>query len=84
MKLKQQAEAIASWQEFSAFLRALQQDLQQNPAQWENDDLSCYLGAMAAWVGDMEGYYAQRGEGVPGAGGWQALATIMLAARVYE
>jgi hypothetical protein len=39
------------------FIYALQDDLKQHPENWENSDLHTYLGALAGFLGDAEGYY---------------------------
>lgn len=53
------------------------------PADWENVTVPRYLGALAAWLEDADGYYANRGVPVPW-NGWEVLADAVRAAAVYE
>lgn len=67
-----------------AFLRNLCDSLETSPEEWENPTLSSYLDAMAAWIDDMDGYYANRGEAPPTDLTWGILRDILSAAKVYE
>jgi hypothetical protein len=78
---------IRSKEEFLTFLEALVKDFNDSKSNWPNRSLESYLGAMASWVDDMEGYYENMGilkevnfEEV----NWQVFSDILLAARVYE
>jgi hypothetical protein len=84
MTLNDQARAIQSRGDFVCFVRALLQDLDRDPGQWENLDLRSYLDALAAWVEDMDGYYQNKGEPVPEQPSWKVLGNILLAAKFYE
>jgi hypothetical protein len=52
-------------------------------ATWDNHSLPDYLKALAGWLADCDGYYANRGIPVPW-NGWQVVQTAMTAATVYE
>ncbi len=74
-----QAEAIFSREDFASFVRALLLELQAGGKGWEDTDLPRFLDALAAWVEDMDGYYANRNEPVPTAD-WRTFARMLLAA----
>ena len=59
-------------------------DFRERPEQWENTSLEAYLGAMAAWVQDMDGYYRKCGEKIPKHLTWKNLGEMLSAARIYE
>ena len=75
---------IRSREDFVAFVIALRKDLQESPATWENSSLEAFLESLAAWVDNMDGYYASQGESVPGQLTWQVAADMLMAAKVYE
>ncbi|MDR3360773.1 MAG: hypothetical protein LBO20_09060 [Bifidobacteriaceae bacterium] len=51
---------------------------------WDNQDLSVFLEAWAAWLYDMEGYYLSIGEEPPQGPTWSFLADQIRAATMYE
>lgn len=53
------------------------------PATWENVSLPRYLEAMAGWLQDCEGYYANQGLPFP-EDGWEVMRDALQAATVYE
>ena len=65
------------------FVKALSNDLRENPATWENGSLDRFLEAIAAWVKDMDGYYASQRKLVPDPD-WKVVADILMAAKMYE
>ena len=71
--------------ELIQFIYALQNDLKEHPENWENSDLHTYLGALAAFLGDADGYYRNMkvdlDADVPS---WKLLADCLPAASVYE
>lgn len=75
---------IQTREDFLSFVRMLVRNLETKPDQWQNQDLPSYLGALAAWVEDMEGYYQNRKEVMPADPTWKTLGQILLASRVYE
>lgn len=52
-------------------------------AGWENDTLASYLEAMAGWLEDCDGFYANQGRPLP-TNPWEILADALRAARIYE
>ena len=50
---------------------------------WANRSLETYLEAMAAWLEDAEGYYANMGRPIP-SNAWEIIADALQAARGYE
>ena len=84
MNLTEQMNTVHSRKDFVSWLRALRDDLKENPDGWENGDLESFLDAMATWIEDMDGYYINRGEPVPQQPNWQVLADILRAAKIYE
>jgi hypothetical protein len=51
---------------------------------WENPTLDRYLEALAAWLTDLEGWYAHRQEPMPDQPDWSLVAQMLAAASVYE
>lgn len=75
---------IHSREDFVAFVKALSQDLRDNPASWENANLERYLEALGAWVEDMDGYYLNQGKPLPQQPDWKVIADMLMAAKKYE
>jgi hypothetical protein len=84
MKFAKHNDSVNSREDFVEFVNALSKDLHDNPASWENSTLERFLGAMSAWVEDMEGYYLNQGKPVPQQLDWNVLSDILMAARMYE
>lgn len=84
MILPDDANRVRTREEFLVFLRALGRDLSDNPTSWENTGLESFLGALAAWIEDMDGYYAQRGKPTPHQPDWSTVANMLMAAKIYE
>ena len=76
--------AIVTREDFAVFLEKLRSDFIQNPSAWENPSLGDFLGAMAAWTRDMEGYHQNTGREMPLEPNWQTFADILNGAKVYE
>jgi hypothetical protein len=70
--------------ELVRLLESMVANLRDNPEEWVNGDLESFLGAMAAWVEDMDGYYANAGQPLPEPPGWRTIAEILMAAKHYE
>ncbi len=67
------------------FIYALQTDLNQHPENWENKDLNTYLGALAAFLADAEGFYRNKEVDVDAdSPSWRLLADCLQAASVYD
>ena len=84
MNLNKQVDSIQSREDFISFVRALLEDLKEDPNDWENPSLENYLKAVAAWVEDMDGYYQNQGKPVAKNPDWKMLGEILLAAKFYE
>jgi hypothetical protein len=84
MNLHEQVDDINSREDFASFVRALIQDIRQDPDSWENNTVESFLDGIAAWVVDLDGYYANRGEAVPEQPNWKVFGQILLAAKLYE
>ena len=84
MTLAEQCNSIQSRNDFVAFVRALSQDLHDNPASWQNTNLECFLESLGAWVEDMEGYYLNQGKSLPQEPDWRVAGDMLMAAKTYE
>ena len=84
MNLESQVDTIRSREDFIVFLRSLSRSLIDFPNDWENANLEDFLNALAAWVEDMDGYFANRGEPTPQTPDWKLIGQMLLAARIYE
>lgn len=82
--LLEQIKEVDSKERLADFVAALAIDLQQNAGEWENVKLDRFLGAMEAWIRDMDGYYKNTGQPVPNTPTWRTFADILFAARAYE
>lgn len=82
--LNAEAAQVQTREDFVRFVRHLVSELQRNPKDWANQDLSTYLDALAGWTDDMVGYYQNLGVAAPIQPTWKVLAEMLLAARVYE
>ena len=82
--LNDQVFAIASREDFIAFVSALRRDLLRDPDGWENPTLDRYLDALAAWGEDLDGFFANRGEPTPTEPSWRLFGMMLLAAKYYE
>jgi hypothetical protein len=78
------APAVSHKQRLVAAARELLQDWSAGPpANWENVTVPDFLGALAAWLDDCDGYYSSRGLAVPW-NGWEVAESALRAATVYE
>lgn len=67
------------------FIYALQNELKQNPERWENLDLHTYLGALAGFLNDADGYYRNAKLDVDAdVPSWLLLADCLQAASTYD
>jgi hypothetical protein len=81
---KESVEQVRSRADFAGFVGTLLADFRDKPEEWENKDLVSFLGALKAWIEDMDGYYTSIGERTPEQPSWKTLAQILLAAKSYE
>jgi hypothetical protein len=75
---------IKSKKDFIFFLENLSKDLKENPSDWENNNLERFIGAMSAWLEDMDGLYKNSGGKPPDNVNWQFFGQLLLASRIYE
>jgi len=75
---------IQTRQDFISFLRALRKDYAENLSSWENRDIETFLGAMASWVEDMDGFYINQGLPIPEKPDWKVFADILMEGKLYE
>jgi len=83
-ELHEQVAEIQTRAELVAFIEALRADLKANPKKWENPTLESFLGALASWIEDMDGYYQNQGREIPQTPTWKTFGEMLAAARVYE
>jgi hypothetical protein len=84
MELSERIAHVRTRDDLVAFVEALRADHAAAPAAWTNGGLGEFLEAIAAWLADMEGYYANQGKPPPDPPSWQTFAEILLAAKHYE
>jgi hypothetical protein len=84
MRLSEKHNSIRSRKDFVVFVRALRQDLLDNPQSWENSTPEPFLEAIGGWVEDMDGYYVSQQRPVPQEPDWKLVGDMLMAARVYE
>lgn len=82
--IAEEADAVTSRDDLVELLRRLKSDLESKPDGWANADLPSFLEAMAAWIDDMDGYYANQGQPIPTTPSWRTVADILMAGRCYE
>ena len=70
--------------DFIEMVGLLIKDLENNPKSWENITLKDYLGAIASWTEDMDGYYDYMKIPMPANVDWKVFANILIAAKMYE
>lgn len=84
MDLTSKINNIKSKTDFIDFVESLAKDLRNNPEEWENKTLPEFLGAIASWTEDMEGYYINNNLPIPDNVNWKVMADILAAAKMYE
>lgn len=82
--LSTQLEAVRTRSDLVQFIRILMMDLQEHPGDWENPDLARYLGALAAWIDDMDGYFKNQNLPIPEQVDWKLFGEMLMAAKHYE
>ncbi|WP_425994540.1 DUF7660 family protein [Caulobacter sp. DWR1-3-2b1] len=81
--LAERASTIETREDFSQFAKLLSQNYKKRKREWENDKLESYLEGVAAFSSDFDGYVLNMGNDAA-ANPWRLLATVLLAAKVYE
>jgi hypothetical protein len=84
MEFHEQVKNVKSREDLAEFVRVLERDLKDNPADWENRSLGEFLGSLSAWIADMDGYYLNNNLDVPKDPSWRTIAEILVGARIYE
>jgi len=84
MGIVDRAQGVMSREDLVNFIEQFSNTVREEPVSWENDSLEGFLKAWSAWLRDMDGYFINRGEGVPAEPSWQLIAQMLLAARTYE
>ena len=84
MKISELAKKSEDKENMIRFLKAMRNDLIENPTSWTNVSLEDFLEAMTGWLEDSDGYYENRGEKPPNIQDWRFFAELLSAARVYE
>jgi len=75
---------ISSKEDFIKYVHLLSDDYKENHGNWENASVDKYLDALAAWAGDMEGYYEFWKKDAPKNVNWSVIWDLLIAARDYE
>ncbi|MGW4237327.1 DUF7660 family protein [Streptomyces sp. NPDC004749] len=82
--VEDKVEAVETRDDLARFLEEAVADLECGRPGWENVRLEDFLEAWAAWLKDMPGVFANRGERVPDQPDWRLVARMVMAARMYE
>ncbi|MFJ6568695.1 hypothetical protein ACIQNU_14820 [Streptomyces sp. NPDC091292] len=77
-------DRIPDRETFAAYVDALRADHRRHGHAWENATLDDFLEALAAWVRDAGGSYANAGQALPADGDWTFFARALMAAAYYE
>ncbi|MEH6697526.1 MAG: hypothetical protein V7672_02395 [Brevundimonas sp.] len=77
------AGAIETREDFVRFAQLLTQNYRKRRGEWENDKLDRYLEAVAGFSSDFDGHVRNTGSNVE-ENPWRLLASVLLAAKVYE
>ncbi|MGW4148402.1 DUF7660 family protein [Streptomyces albogriseolus] len=77
-------DPVDSREDLAAFIRALHHNHTKEGHSWENADLASYLGALAAWIDDADGWYSNAGRNLPASGDWDFFARALQAVITYE
>lgn len=75
-------DAVHTRADLIAFVQALARSCAESEI--ENPTTPAYLGAVAAWTEDMDGFFENTGRPVPTTPSWSLIAHILLAATHYE
>ncbi|MBU1218202.1 hypothetical protein KKF34_17130 [Myxococcota bacterium] len=76
---------IRTRQDFSEFVSALRQELNNSERNWENDTIDSFLEAISAYTLDVEGYYKNKNIDLDANNpSWRVFADILRGASIYE
>ena len=76
--------AVTSRDDLARFVGALRDEHRADPDAWANADLDRSLEALAAWVRDSPGSFADQGQPEPETPDWSWVALSLRAATLYE
>lgn len=76
--------AVRSREDLAQFLNELALRARRERISIENVDAASFINAAAGWVGDLPGFFANRDERMPDPPSWSLIASIFMAATVYE
>lgn len=78
-------ENVVDRQSFIEFCKTLLIEFENDNKSWENNTLSSFLEALAAYAQDVQGYYDFFKLGIDADNpSWRTFATILRGATVYE
>lgn len=75
---------VCSLETLQASLDEIVRDWETDGARWTNQTAGEFVEALAAWLADMDGYYARRGTTAAAQSPWRVIADAIAAARHYE
>lgn len=75
---------VHSRDDLTGYLNDLSRAISGNQHKIENVRTDDFIEALAAWIADMDGYFANQGVESPREGTWQLMAMAITAGLVYE
>lgn len=78
------ADSVRTREDLVAYLAELSDAVRAGGAETQSVSASDLLEAASAWVADMDGYFANRGEAAPDDPSWALIAAIFDASLIYE
>ncbi|MFH8474758.1 hypothetical protein [Streptomyces sp. NPDC018000] len=75
---------VDSREDLASFIRSLHRNNVDGGDSWDNADLPRFLEALAAWIGDADGWYRNASHELPANGDWRFFARALQAATMYE
>jgi hypothetical protein len=76
---------VQSRSDLAAFVDALAEDLETNPAGWENTTLPAFLDALARYLDGLPGWCRNNAPDIdPEVAQWRLMAVALSGASVYE
>ncbi len=78
------ATAVCSRETLVTFVGEIVQEWGAAPSNWTNQTAGEFVEALAAWLADMDGYYARFGTTADVVSPWRVIADAIAAARFYE
>lgn len=75
---------VDSREDFIKFLSELRSDKEQRSEEWENVEITSYLGGICSWVEDMDGYFENMKIEMPTDTNWKFIATLFYVGKIYE